>query len=348
MDSSAWEATIERDALGVPHIYGDTNADMAFGLAYAQAEDGWEILEETLPYYRGQAARFFGKDAAATDYLVQWLAFWNTIERDYETQLTADTKRYLDAFAEGFNVFAAAHPERVTLDILPVTPQDVIAAHMFRHLLFYGFEQPITALRADTRQFEVSQPPHLPNTAITLGSNATAIAPSRTRDGSTLLMINSHQPLTGPVSWYEVHLQSGEGLNVMGGLFIGSPALGVGFNQHHGWGVTVNQPDLVDIYALEMNPQHNNQYRLDDEWHELEHFDIPIKVRLVGVVPVDGSRRRISLYSRTRDEDRTRHLRGTLRGDGRNSTGRAMVSHERCDLFRRVASRDGTAVHRQF
>ena len=195
--SSAWEATIERDALGVPHIYGDTNADMAFGLAYAQAEDGWEILEETLPYYRGQAARFFGKDAAATDYLVQWLDFWNTIERDYDAQLSPDTKRYLDAFAAGFNAFAAAHPERVTLDILPVTPQDVIAAHMFRHLLFYGFEQPITALRADTRQFEVSQPPHLPNTAITLGSNATAIAPSRTRDGSTLLMINSHQPLTG-------------------------------------------------------------------------------------------------------------------------------------------------------
>ena len=179
LTSSAWEATIERDALGVPHIYGETNADMAFGLAYAQAEDGWEILEETLPYYRGQAASFFGRDAAATDYLVQWLDFWNTIERDYQDQLTPETQRYLDAFAAGFNDFAAAHPERVTLDILPVTPQDVIAAHMFRHLLFYGFEQPITALRADTRQFEVSQPPHLPNTAITLGSNATAIAPSR-------------------------------------------------------------------------------------------------------------------------------------------------------------------------
>ncbi len=61
LTSSAWEATIERDALGVPHIYGETNADMAFGLAYAQAEDGWEILEETLPYYRGQAASFFGQ-----------------------------------------------------------------------------------------------------------------------------------------------------------------------------------------------------------------------------------------------------------------------------------------------
>ena len=31
----AWEATIERDALGVPHIFGETDADMAFGLAWA-------------------------------------------------------------------------------------------------------------------------------------------------------------------------------------------------------------------------------------------------------------------------------------------------------------------------
>ena len=43
----AWEATIERDALGVPHIFGETDADMAFGLAWAQSEDGWEILEES-------------------------------------------------------------------------------------------------------------------------------------------------------------------------------------------------------------------------------------------------------------------------------------------------------------
>ena len=46
----AWEATIERDALGVPHIFGETDADMAYGLAWAQSEDGWKILEETLPY----------------------------------------------------------------------------------------------------------------------------------------------------------------------------------------------------------------------------------------------------------------------------------------------------------
>ena len=143
----AWEATIERDALGVPHIFGETDADMAFGLAWAQSEDGWEILEETLPYYRGNAASFFGRDAAVTDYLVQWLGFWEVIDRDYDTLLKPETREYLEAFAAGFNDFAAKHPERVNLDLLPVTPQDVIAAHMFRHLLFYGFEKPLTDCR---------------------------------------------------------------------------------------------------------------------------------------------------------------------------------------------------------
>ena len=283
--SHGWQASIERDALGVPHIYGATDADMAFGLAWAQAEDGWEILEETLPYYRGNAASYFGRDAAVTDYLIKWLGFWDIIERDYETQLKPETREYLAAFAAGFNEFAAAHPERVSLDILPVTPQDVIAAHMFRHLLFYGFERSIVDLRAETRQFEVSEGPALPNTAITLGSNATAVGPTRTEAGSTLLMINSHQPLIGPVSWYEAHLQSGEGLNAMGGLFIGAPALGVGFTEHHGWGATVNQPDLVDTYVLDIDPADENRYRVDGEWLELEAFDINIKVRLFGWLP---------------------------------------------------------------
>ena len=152
----AYETIIERDAFGVPHIYGDTDADMAFGLAYAQAEDGWEILEETLPYYRGEAARFFGREAATTDYLVQWLGFWDVIAGDYNKKLKPETHRYLEAFAAGFNHFAALHPERVNLDVLPVAPQDVIAAHMFRHLLFYGFEKSIADLRAETRQFEIS------------------------------------------------------------------------------------------------------------------------------------------------------------------------------------------------
>ena len=37
--SATWTATIERDHWGVPHIKGERDADAAFGLGYAQAED---------------------------------------------------------------------------------------------------------------------------------------------------------------------------------------------------------------------------------------------------------------------------------------------------------------------
>ena len=52
------EASIERDQYGVPHIYGETDADAAFGLAYAQAEDSWPIMEGSLPFFRGTAGLY--------------------------------------------------------------------------------------------------------------------------------------------------------------------------------------------------------------------------------------------------------------------------------------------------
>ena len=39
-----------------------------------------------------------------------------------------------------------------------------------------------------------------------LGSNVVAVNPSRSADGHTRIAINSHQPWTGPVAWYVVHL----------------------------------------------------------------------------------------------------------------------------------------------
>ena len=84
-----------------------------------------------------------------------------------------------------------------------------------------------------------------------IGSNGAAIAPSRTPDGATRLLVNSHQPYTGPVAWYEAVLQSGQGWHVAGGFFPGSPFMLHGFNAHLGWANTVNDPDLVDIYKLQ-------------------------------------------------------------------------------------------------
>src|SRR5260370_34151361 len=78
-------------------------------------------------------------------------------------------------------------------------------------------------------------------------SNDVAVGPSRTADGPTRLLVNSQQPYTGPVSWYEAVLESGEGWHVAGGFFPGSPFMLHGHNEHLGWANTVNEPDLIDV-----------------------------------------------------------------------------------------------------
>ena len=286
VSATAFEATIERDNYGVPHIYGDTDADAAFGLAYAQAEDAWPIMEGSLPFYRGTAGLYEGQEGAQTDYLVKWLDLWGTLDKNYERDLSPEIRAYVEGFAAGFNAFAADNPSEVKYpELLPVTGKDIVAGHMLRHPLFYGFNEPVLALFGDERPNTVSKAPYNPQPKDPIGSNATAIAPNRTDDGSTYLIINSHQPLTGPVAWYEAHIESSEGLNVMGGLFPGAPTMGVGFTEEHGWGATVNKPDLVDVYVLDMNPDNPNQYRLDGQWRDLEVGKVKLKLKIWGFIP---------------------------------------------------------------
>lgn len=84
------------------------------------------------------------------------------------------------------------------------------------------------------------------------GSNTWALAPSRTGSGKAMLFINPHQPYFGPGQWYEGHVHSDEGLNFSGAGFFASPLPTIGHNERLGWSHTVNEPDIVDVYALTM------------------------------------------------------------------------------------------------
>ncbi len=314
--SDQYEVTIRRDTRGVPHVLGTTNPDVAFGFAFAQAEDNWQLIEDSMPFYRGNSALYVGQDGAITDFLVKWLGLWRTIDENYQWDISPDVRAYVEAYADGINYYGATHPDEVDERILPVSGKDVVAGFMLRHLIFYGFEGSIKELTKPTRQRAVSEiirpaqqlllpsddvqgaeplfePPAIlqqaPNEisigGVPIGSNAFAIAPKISAEGATRIVINSHQPTTGPVAWYEAHLKSSEGLNVMGGLFPGTPMVSVGFTENLAWGATVNNPDLVDVFVLDINPQNPNQYRLDGKWLDLTVSEVAIDIRLWGFFP---------------------------------------------------------------
>ncbi|MAV93595.1 MAG: penicillin amidase, partial [Candidatus Marinimicrobia bacterium] len=59
-----YEVVIHRDKWGVPHIYGNTDEDVAYGLAYSHAEDDFDTIFEILLASRGISASINGKESA--------------------------------------------------------------------------------------------------------------------------------------------------------------------------------------------------------------------------------------------------------------------------------------------
>jgi acyl-homoserine-lactone acylase len=108
------------------------------------------------------------------------------------------------------------------------------------------------------------------------------VGPTRTPDGATHLVSNSHQPWTGPVAWYEATLTSDEGWRATGALFPGVPAIVLGHNERVAWSFTVNRPDLIDVYRLQVDPDDPSRYRVDGEWLDMDIDEVELEVRILG------------------------------------------------------------------
>lgn len=285
-----YDAEVIRDAYGVPHVHGARDADAAFGLAYAHAEDDFETIQETVAAGRGVMARYRGKGAAPLDYIVALLGVWDTMDARYETDVPADVKAMADAYAAGLNLYAGENPKATWRGLAPFTSQDVVAGFVFKTPFFYGLDATFLNLFGKDYTQTIALDPAGgrkafligPRTMAERGSNAIAVSASRAGDDVTRLMINSHQPLTGPVAWYEAQISSDEGLDITGGLFPGTPVILHGFNRNLGWANTVSAQDLVDTYVLTVNPENKNQYKLDGEWMNFNETVAILRVRLAG------------------------------------------------------------------
>jgi penicillin amidase/acyl-homoserine-lactone acylase len=284
----AYDARVIRDRFGVPHIYGERDADVAFGLAYAHAEDDWKTFEEVILFSRGQLARRKGREAATGDYLVAALGARQAVEERYDADLSTETKALLEGYAAGLNYWCAERRGRCSRGVAPVSPHDIVAGFATRTPFFYGLDDELRKLFEDDpeRRAEIDRARlALFNVApsLEIGSNAIAVAPSRSADGATRLMVNSHQPYTGPVAWYEARVKSEEGWDMIGGVFPGSPLILHGAGPDLGWAFTVNKPDLVDVYALDVDdPKTPRKYRFDGAWRDFEVFRVTLRIRLVG------------------------------------------------------------------
>ena len=146
--AAKYDATIVRDRFGVPHISGRRDADAAFGLGYAHAEDDFATLQRVFLSSRGRLATVDGVRAAESDYLVQLMGIWDAIAQRYRTDLSAETRALLDGYSAGLNLYAAQHRSQVLPGFAPVRGEDVVALFMLRLPFLYGLDNQLRALIA--------------------------------------------------------------------------------------------------------------------------------------------------------------------------------------------------------
>jgi acyl-homoserine-lactone acylase len=278
--SREYDVEIARDPFGVPHINGKADADTAYGLAYAHAEDDFSTIEDVVAMTRGRYGALAGSDGAQVDYVLHLLGARETAEKRYR-ELSPEVRAVAEGYAAGLNHYAAKHPQEVRLSkLFPVNGQDIVTGFVLRAPFFYQLDNHIGALvegkpqpkESAARMTPIGKDPDMN------GSNAFAVAPKRMADGKTWLISNSHQPYEGQVAWYEAVTHSGEGLDMAGALFPGSPFVLLGHNRDLGWTNTVNRPDLVDVYKLVLN-EAGDQYRFDGKWLPLKSKRVWLPVK---------------------------------------------------------------------
>lgn len=97
--------TITRDAMGIPHLDGQTDADVMYAAGYAQAVDRMFQMDLVRRTARGRAAAVLGRDKLAQDQLVRLMGVphWGRESARRVAREHPDTHRLLTAWVAGVN-----------------------------------------------------------------------------------------------------------------------------------------------------------------------------------------------------------------------------------------------------
>ncbi len=97
---------IARDADGVPTIIAQDDADAAFGLGFAHAQDRLFQMELMRRYAAGRLAEIFGPTALPVDKEMRVLGLYRAAQQEI-SYLSPQVSRALTAYAAGVNAFLA-------------------------------------------------------------------------------------------------------------------------------------------------------------------------------------------------------------------------------------------------
>ena len=257
------QASIARDALGVPHISAENWEDAIFLEGFATAQDRLWQMDVLRRLAAGELSEAIGRATLELDREARRLRMRRVAQEQYRT-LPSEDRAVMAAYARGVNYFIETHRGKLPLEFTllgydprPWTVVDsmLCALQMYRNLTTTWREEmqkQAMLEKGDAAKVNFLYPSRI-GTEVQPGSNAWAISGKHTASGKPILANDPHLEWSIPSTWYQVHLKA-PGLNVTGVSLPGLPGVIIGHNDRIAWGVTNLGFDVQDLYMEKLDP----------------------------------------------------------------------------------------------
>jgi penicillin amidase len=105
LDGLSGPVDVKRDSYGIPQIYASSDADLFMAQGYVQAQDRFYEMDVRRHMTAGRLSEMFGKSSVKDDEFLRTLGWDRVAQKEYDTTLSASTKKYLQAYAKGVNAY---------------------------------------------------------------------------------------------------------------------------------------------------------------------------------------------------------------------------------------------------
>ncbi|MBQ4862082.1 penicillin acylase family protein [Pseudoalteromonas sp. MMG013] len=304
---------VMRSQYGMAHIEATSLYGLAYGNAYAQAQDHICILADGYLRNRGQRAEYLGPDRqlndnahVISDFGYRILDVYGRTQRHY-SELSDDTQALAEGFAAGYNHFLAevnlGH-EKLGKEclgaswVMPIDAVDVVAGILSLGIqsssgrFVPAFVQAHPGEQDEWRPYLVknmvrnSWEMNLVQTDFSIpehqqGSNGWALGKEKTKNSRGIVMANPHFPFNGNFRFWANQATVTDRINAMGASIIGFPGpVNIGFNDSLAWTHTFSAAKHAVFYRLSLKPNDKLSYELDGQWQTIESRDIDIQVKI--------------------------------------------------------------------
>jgi len=277
------QASVERDALGVPHISAAGWEDAIFLQAYVTAQDRLWQMDVLRRLASGELSEVLGPSTLELDLEARRLRLRRVAEQHVRAMAAGD-RAVLAAYARGVNYFIETHRGALPLEFTllgydprpwSITDSVLCGLQMYRNLTTTWRDEVRKATMlssGDPTKVNLLFPARA-GAEFQPGSNAWALSGKLTASGKPILANDPHLEWSLPAAWYQVHLKA-PGLNVTGVSLPGLPCVIIGHNARIAWGVANLGFDVQDLYLERIDPQTGRyvfrgqveQARSESEW----------------------------------------------------------------------------------